>query len=240
MIGPHFFRFPEAGLRFLRRLKRNNNREWFLANKEEYEEFLKKPMEDLVEALALEFARFAPEFQASPRISLYRIYRDTRFSKDKTPYKTRVAAIFPPRGLGKHDGAGLYFHISTTELLIGGGLYMPSPEDLQAVRTAIASDYQNFEAIVQNRGFRRLFGELSGEQLTRVPRGFPAGHEAADYLRLKQFLAGRKLSPKVATSPGFQKAILETFVALTPLLRFLNQPILSSRRETHRKASLLV
>ena len=239
MIGPHFFTFPEVGLRFLRRLKRNNNREWFLANKAEYEESLRKPMEDLVETLALEFARFAPEFQASPRISLYRIYRDTRFSRDKTPYKTHVAAVFPPKGLGKHDGAGFYFHISTTELLIGGGLYMPSQEDLQVVRTAIASEHQRFKAIVQDRRFRRLFGELSGEQLSRVPRGFPADHKAADYLKLKQFLAGRNLSPEVATSPGFQKTLLETFAVLTPLLRFLNEPILRSRRDTQRKASLL-
>ena len=239
MVGPLFFTFPEAGLRFLRRLKRNNNREWFLANRAEYEEFVKKPMERLVEALASEFARFAPEFQSSPKASLYRIYRDTRFSKDKAPYKTHVAAFFRPRGLGKHEGAGFYFHISTRELLIGGGLYMPSPEDLHGVRTAIASDCRGFNAIVQNRRFRRLFGELSGERLTRVPRGFPAEHKAAEYLKLKQFLAGRTLSTKIATSAGFPKTLLEAFEALTPLLRFLNEPILRSRRETQRKAALL-
>src|SRR4051812_28605415 len=133
MKSKRFSAFPKEGLRFLRSLKRNNNREWFLEHKVIYEASLKQPMISLVEALAADFQRFAPEMVASPQTSIYRIYRDTRFSNDKTPYKTHVAAMFPRKGLGKHEGAGFYLHISTTEVLVAGGLYMPAPEGLQAV-----------------------------------------------------------------------------------------------------------
>src|SRR6267142_1031924 len=122
--------FPKEGLQFLRSLKRNNNREWFQKHKSIYETHVKGPIENVVSAIAVDFDRFAPEMVASSRVSVYRIYRDTRFSKDKSPYKTHVAAVFPRAGLSKHEGAGFYVHIATTELLIGGGLYMPLPEEL--------------------------------------------------------------------------------------------------------------
>jgi uncharacterized protein (TIGR02453 family) len=239
MVKQHFSNFPEAGLRFLRGLKRNNNRDWFLSHKKEYEEAIRKPMEELVEFLALEFARFAPEIQASPRTSLYRIYRDTRFSKDKSPYKTHVAAVFPHRNLGKHEGAGFYFHIAPDDLLIGGGLYSPLPEDLQAVRAAIASEHRRLEEIARERRFRKLFGEVSGEQLSRVPRGFPADHPAARYLKYKQFLAAQTLPAAEATLPRFRESLVETFEALLPLVRFLNEPILANRRQKDRQEELL-
>jgi uncharacterized protein (TIGR02453 family) len=240
VTSPQFPTFPEAGLRFLRRLKRNNNRNWFQTHKTEYEECVKKPMEELVKALSLEFATIAPEIEASPRTSLYRINRDTRFSKNKAPYKTHVAAVFPVQALGKHEGAGLYFHISQEELLIGGGMYMPATEDLRHVRHAIANHVAEFQAIISNRRFRRLFGELTGERLARVPRGFSPDHPAAEYLRLKQYLAGRRLPPQSAASREFVTTLLETFVALLPLLRFLNEPILERKRIKDRKESFLV
>src|SRR5919198_5428275 len=130
--------FPKEGLKFLQSLKRNNNREWFSEHKAIYEECVKRPIDDLITALAADFRKFAPEMVASPKVSAYRIYRDTRFSKDKSPYKTHVAAVFPRSGLGKHEGAGFYLHIAPSELLVGGGLYMPLPNDLNAVRTFIA------------------------------------------------------------------------------------------------------
>src|SRR5262245_47309712 len=100
--------FPKECLQFLRSLKRNNNREWFQAHKSIYEQFVKRPMTDLIVALAEDFQKFAPEMIASPKVSAYRIYRDTRFSSDKSPYKTHMAAVFPRSGLGKHEGAGFY------------------------------------------------------------------------------------------------------------------------------------
>src|SRR6185503_3909232 len=140
--------FPKEGLQFLRSLKRNNNREWFQEHKSIYETRVKQPLEGLIDALASDFERFAPEMIASSKVSAYRIYRDTRFSKDKSPYKTHVAAVFPRSGLGKHEGAGFYIHISPSELLVGGDLYMPQREDLIAVSQKIAGDEASLLKIV--------------------------------------------------------------------------------------------
>src|SRR6266705_1688024 len=230
---------PKEGLQFLRSLKRNNNREWFHKHKSIYETQVKQPMESLIESMATEFQRFAPEMVASPKASAYRIYRDTRFSKDKSPYKTHVAAVFPRSGLGKHEGAAFYLHIDPAELLIGGGLYMPLPEDLNAVRSHIAENSQLFSKIVAGRQFRKLFGTLGGEQLSRVPRGFPADHPAAAYLKYKQFLAGRTLPADVAASPHFYETVVETFRGMLPFVRFLNDPIVRARRTRDRQEALL-
>ena len=234
-----FSAFPKEGLQFLRSLKRNNNRDWFQSHKGIYEAHVKKPIEDLVAAIAVEFEQFAPEMVASPKVSVYRIYRDTRFSKDKSPYKTHAAAVFPRSGLGKHQGAAFYLHISPTELLIGGGLYMPMPEDLNAIRNHLASHPEAFLAIVKGRTFRRLFGTVSGEQLSRVPAGFRPDHPVADYLRHKQFLAGRTFPPDTATSPQFYKLIKETFRGMLPFVQFLNDPLVRARRAKERQEALL-
>src|SRR5213593_4186278 len=153
-----FSAFPDQGLQFLQSLKRNNNRDWFQSHKGIYEQYVKQPMTELIAALAQEFQKFAPEMLASPKVSAYRIYRDTRFSRDKSPYKTHIAAVFPRTGLGKHEGAGFYLHIAPSELLIAGGLYMPEPEDLNAVRQAIAEDSGTFLKIIGHRQFKKLFG----------------------------------------------------------------------------------
>src|SRR5437867_12901245 len=151
MKRKRFSGFPKEGLRFIRSLKRNNNREWFQEHKGIYEESLKRPMADLIALMAAEFQKFAPEMVASPKASAYRIYRDTRFTNDKSPYKTHIAAVFPRNGLGKHEGAGFYLHIDPSELLIGGGLYMPLPEHLSSVRQKISDDAGSFLKIVMNR-----------------------------------------------------------------------------------------
>jgi len=234
-----FSAFPKEGLQFLRSLKRNNNREWFQDHKSIYEQHVKQPIGDLIEALAGDFKKFAPEMIATPKISAYRIYRDTRFSKNKSPYKTHAAAIFSREGLGKHAGAALYLHIAPSELLIGGGLYMPWPEDLRIVRQHIADSPEAFLTVVRNRQFRKLFGELTGEKLTRVPRGFSADHPAAEYLKYKSLLAAREFPAEVATSARFYKLTLETFKALVPLIRFINDPIYAARRLQQRKEALL-
>jgi len=218
-------RFTAETLKFLRALKRNNRREWFNAHRDDYELHVRQPMTAIVERLAHDFRGFAPELVASPKVSIYRIYRDTRFSENKTPYKTHVAAVFPPRGLPKHEGAGVYFHVSPEEVWIGGGMYAPQTPQLHAVREHIAANAKKLRSIVESPGFRRRVGTLEGERLQRVPRGFPKDHPAADYLKYRQFLAGAELPASVAMSPKFYGTLLDVFRQVVPLIRFLNQPL---------------
>jgi uncharacterized protein (TIGR02453 family) len=240
MKKPAFTAFPREGLRFLRSLKRHNNREWFQRHKSIYEQHVKQPMADLIAALANDFKQFAPEMTASPKVSAYRIHRDTRFSKDKSPYKTHVAAVFPHSALGKHEGAGFYVHISPSEVFIGGGLYMPLPENLSLIRQCIADDPGGFISIINNRSFKRLFGGITGDQLSRVPRGFPQDHPASNYLKYKNFLVSRTLDPDVATSPRFYKLVVESFKGMVPFVRYFNKPIVQSRRTKSRQDALLL
>jgi uncharacterized protein (TIGR02453 family) len=231
--------FPQAGLNFLKSLKRNNDREWFQKHRPVYEESVKLPMIRLIEGLAKEFEEFAPEILASPKTSLFRIYRDTRFSKDKRPFKSHVAASFSVRGLDRHEGAGFYFHIAPTELWIGGGIYRPATDELRLVREHIAENYQRLDTIVGVPKFRRLFGALAGEQSSRMPRGFPVDHPAGHYLRYKDLLAARELAPAEATKPKFLETLVESFRSMHPLIRFLNEPILRRRQLRDRQDRFL-
>jgi uncharacterized protein (TIGR02453 family) len=239
MAKRSFSAFPNEGVQFLRSLKRHNNREWFQQHKGDYDRFIRQPMADLIACLADDFRKFAPEMVASPKVSVYRIHRDTRFSKDKSPYKTHAAAVFPRSGLDKHEGAGFYLHIAPSETLVGGGLYMPSPEDLNLVRQRIAGGLPEFLKIVRNQRFRNAFGELEGERLSRVPRGFRADHPAAEFLKYKQFLAARTFSTDVSVTPAFYPLVIETFRAILPLVRFINEPIVQMRSARDRQVALL-
>jgi len=223
-----FRRFDPKALTFLRALKRNNNREWFKARKDEYERVLRNPMVELIEQMATEFRTFAPDLVATPKASLYRIYRDTRFSDNKAPLKTHIAAIFPHRRLPKHQGAGLYVHVSVDEgVWIGGGMYAPETSQLQAVREHIADNHRRLRSIVEAPAFRRRVGALEGERLQRVPRGFAKDHPAADFLRHRQFLAGREYPLSFSTNPRFYSTVVEIFRHVAPLTAFLNEPLLA-------------
>jgi uncharacterized protein (TIGR02453 family) len=219
-------RFTSDTIRFLRALKRNNRREWFNAHRDDYEAHVRQPLIAMIERLADDLRPFAPELVASPKVSMFRIYRDTRFSENKTPYKTHVAAVFPTRGLPKHEGAGAYFHVSPDEVWIGGGMWAPPSPQLHAVREHLASHLKQFRAIIESPGFRRQLGALDGEKLTRVPRGFSKDDPAAEYLKFKHFVAGADLPGAFATSPKFYGTVLKVFREVVPLTRFLNAPLL--------------
>jgi uncharacterized protein (TIGR02453 family) len=217
--------FTPKTLAFLRALKRNNDREWFRARKDDYERHVRGPLIELISRLAVDMKAFAPELVADPKTSLYRIYRDTRFSEDKTPLKTNAAAVFPPRGFPKHEGAGLYFEIAPGWSWIGGGLYMPPSQALYAIREHVATTHPKLHRIVTAPAFENVVGELQGTRLTRVPRGYLKDHKAAHYLQFKQFLGFREFTPEFATSAAFYPELLKTFRAMTPLIRFLNAAI---------------
>ena len=223
--------FTTRTLQFLRALKRNNDREWFRARKARYEADVRQPMIELLARLERDFRSFAPEFVAEPKVSLYRIYRDTRFSADKTPLKTHVSAHFPMRGLPKGEGGGLYVEIAPAWVWMGGGLYMPSNPQLHAIRSRIAETHPRLHRLVTAPAFRKTMGSLDGERLSRVPRGFEKDHPAAHYLQFKQFLAGREFDAEFATSSAFYRELLVTFRAVAPLVRFLNAALTADRAQ---------
>ena len=222
-------RFTPQTLAFLRALARNNRRDWFHERKDRYEEVVRAPMAALVERLAVEFRDFAPDLVATPRASMYRVYRDTRFSADKTPLKTHVAAVFPHRLLPKHEGAGLYLEVAPQHVWFGGGMYMPSTSQLHLVREHIAANHRRLRTMVESPAFRRIFGEVTGDRLKRVPLGFPKDHPAAEFLKLRQFLAGCEKPAAFATSPGFYRSLVGAFRVLAPLIAFLNAPLIAGR-----------
>ena len=228
--------FTARTLSFLRALKRNNDREWFHARREQYDTNVRLPMLSVVERLANDFQRIAPELVADPKISMFRPWRDTRFSENKAPLKTHVAATFPHRRLGRMTGAGLYFEVAPAWVWIGGGIYAPDTSQLQAIREHIVAHHAEFDAIVRHRRFKNL-GGLQGERLTRVPRGYAKEHPAATYLQHKQFLGSREEAAEFATRPDFYKHLLATFETLVPLCRFLNEPLIS-RLRVDRRAQL--
>ena len=218
-------RFSKETLSFLTRLKRNNRREWFNGRKDEYEKVIKRPMLAIIDQLAVDMRSIAPELLVSPK-SMYRIYRDVRFSENKKPYKTNVAASFWHRELGKGGGAGMYFHVDPEGVWIGGGMYHPEMPQLHKVREHLAANFRQFRSIVEAPSFKRaLDGGIEGEQLQRVPHGFPKDHEAADYLRYRQFLAGKEHPARFATDPKFYGGVLDVFRRIAPLIRFLNEAL---------------
>lgn len=219
--------FTPKTLSFLRSLKRHNDREWFRARKDEYEQHVRQPMVRLVETLAGDFPSIAPGLVADPKVSLFRPYRDTRFSPDKTPIKTHVAARFPARGFARGEGAGLYVHIGLDGVWAGGGMYMPSSADLRAIRARIASSHPRLHRVVSAAPFRNAVGELTGERISRVPRGYAADHPAAHYLQFTQFIGGAEWAPAFATSGRFYRELCTVFRSVAPLVRFLNEALLA-------------
>lgn len=224
---PPFEGFPKEGIRFLRSLKRNNNRTWFEKHKHEYEEFLRHPMESFVFALQPHFATFAPEFDLSPKRSIFRIYRDIRFSNDKTPYKTHIAAHFVLRGREKGlVGSGYYFHIEPGEVFFGGGIYMPDSDQLKGIRAAIAHHGEEFLAILNNRRFKKRFGKLEGNTLRRIPKGYDESHPMAEYLKFKQFFVGVALPESTCTKASLVDTVAAIAKDADPLVKFLNRAVM--------------
>ncbi len=232
MARSSFSGFPKEAAAFFRGLVRNNHRDWFLPRKPVFEEKVKEPMRQLVEAINAEFRRFAPLHVTDPDKAIYRIYRDTRFSKDKKPYKEHLAAYFPRQGMGKDGAAGYYLAVSHKALAVGGGMYMPTPEMLRTLRNHIAERPAEFRRLVESKTLRKLFGEMHGDRLSRVPKGFAADHPAADLLRYKQYLFYVELPPDLITSPELFGEVRKRFRALTPLVDFLNAPLVAARPKT--------
>jgi uncharacterized protein (TIGR02453 family) len=227
--------FAPEGLRFLRGLARNNNRDWFNERKPVYEAELKRPMLAVIEAVTGAMMDFAPGHVRAPESVMMRIYRDTRFSKEKLPYKTHVSAWWVHDGLAKTSGAGFYLHVSGKQVEVAAGAFMPDAEQLLAIRRFLMEHHEKYRKLAQARALRRLLkDEESGEPLSRSPKGFPAEHPAAALYRQKRWGFSASLEPEMALKPEFAKMVAGYFRAAAPLVALLNGPLVAKAERPRR------
>jgi uncharacterized protein (TIGR02453 family) len=214
------FLIPQSGFNFLQALKKNNNREWFNKHKTTYQREL-AVIESFADALLKELNRHDVIETISGKKSLHRIYRDIRFSNNKTPYKTNWSGNF--KRATKYRRGGYYYHIEPGNSFIAGGFWGPNAQDLKRIRDEIAFDAAPFQKIITSRPFVTTFGELKGEQLKTTPKGFDAHHEAIDLLRYKQFLLIRKFTDKEVVSEGFLKEANQTYKNMRPFFDYMSE-----------------
>jgi uncharacterized protein (TIGR02453 family) len=213
-----------ATLTFLRQLKKNNDKAWFDAHRKQYET-AKEDFEQFITALLGALTPIEPMLaEQKAKDCIYRIFRDVRFSKDKTPYKHHFSAFFS-RGGRKWDGAGYYIHLEPGAIFAGGGLWTPQPALLKSVRQEIDYNLKEWEGIINNKTFKKLFPKLNGESLQKPPQGYEAGNPAIEYIRMKSFTAGTPLKDEDLTDKNAVKKIVSAFTTLSPLINFLNRPL---------------
>ena len=207
---------PEA-IQFLVDLADNNDRAWFNPRKAEYERLLKRPLEALCVALDERFKARDIPLEADPARSPFRIYRDVRFAKDKSPYKTHISASFAYVGGNPHGGG--YFHFQPGEMHIGGGLWRPEPATLAAFRRLVDKG-EGLEPL-DDQGFVAAFGGIHGEALTRVPQGYAKDHPRAELLKLKDLTFGHRLADDEVQSPELPDTLADDFAKAIPVFRLL-------------------
>jgi len=205
---------------FLTTLKTNNDREWFNANKTLYQEQHGQVIDFADEVLAL-MNKIDQIETPSGKKSIYRIYRDTRFSKDKTPYKTHWGGYFK-RATAKLRG-GYYFHIEPGNSFVGGGFWAPNAADMKRIREEISANDQELRSIISSPQFTDTFGELLGEQLKTAPKGYPKDHEAIDLLRYKQYLLMHKFTDKEVLATDFANNVVQVFEQMRPFFDYMSE-----------------
>jgi uncharacterized protein (TIGR02453 family) len=211
--------FSAAAFQFLVDLAMNNDRSWFLPRKADYERLWKRPLEAFCVALDAALAGRSLPLAADPRRSPFRIYRDVRFSADKSPYKTWVSASFPWTGPG--GGVGGYVHFQPGSSYLGGGLWHPAPARLAAWRARVVDDRAGLHARLDDPGFVAMFGRLDGDALKRAPAGFSADDPDIELLKLKDITFGRRLADAEAASRSLPGIVADAFAQAAPLLGLL-------------------
>jgi uncharacterized protein (TIGR02453 family) len=229
-VSREFSGVRPAALSFLRSLRRHNDREWFERNRATYEEEVRAPLAALVEEVDVRLAAVAPEIVGDPKRSLFRIHRDVRFSKDKSPYKTNAACWFyhgdAGRGVGSattaHGGAGFYFDIGPSTSWIGGGIWMPPRPTLARIRERIDDEPASLARVLRAPALKRYGGLAEEAMLIRMPRGYDVDHPAATLLRHQSFTVGRELTQRELFSPRLPDLLAREYARILPLVRWLN------------------
>lgn len=206
-------------LQFAADLKLNNNRPWFIEHKAEYE-LARARFEEFVEDLIFDLSKTEPLGGLTPKDCIYRLNRDLRFSKDKTPYKPYLSAYIAPGGR-KSRLMGYYVHLEPGNVMLAGGLYDPEPRQLTAFRDAIARNSREFKSIITEKKFVEFFGEVGGESLKTIPRGFSPDHPDAALLRLKTVTVMHHVTDAAAITPDFFDHAIEAFAVMKPFLEYL-------------------
>lgn len=214
-------------IRFLKNLRKNNNKPWFDAHKEDYLA-AKADFESLVEKVIAEYSKTDPSIAGlQVKDSVFRIYKDVRFSKDKTPYKPNFAASFNKGGKKVHL-PGYYLHVEPGDrCFCGGGIWMPEAPEMKKIRQEIDYNFKEFRSILEEKNFRKLFGDLEDESaLSRPPQGYSAGNPAVKYLKMRSFIVSREsFTDQELVSPKLLKEIIKTFSAMKPLVDFLSRAL---------------
>jgi uncharacterized protein (TIGR02453 family) len=224
-MASKFEGFPNETFKFLKDLKKNNDRDWFNANKQRYKDFVVAPMVSFIEAMDGRLAKVSDCFVADPRPnggSMFRIYRDTRFSHDKTPYKEHIACHFRHMAGKDAHAPGFYVHLEPTEVFFGGGVWHAENAVVNQIRQAIVDDPDGWKAATRKKSFRDRFGGMSdGDMLKRPPQGFDADHPFIEDIKRKDFFGIQTVKPQLARTPKFIDEVTGAFVALKPLMEFL-------------------
>jgi uncharacterized protein (TIGR02453 family) len=221
--APRYAQFDAETLKFLEDLSENNNREWFKENKSRYEEQVLDVALRFIQSMHDPLQKIAPHFVAqATRMggSLMRVYRDTRFSKIKLPYKTNIGIQFRHELAKNVHSPGYYVHIDPDEVFLGAGMWRPDADPLRSIRERIAAKPAEWKRAIGDKGFRRHFS-LGGESLTRPPRGFDKDHELIDDIKRKSFIAVKYMDRDDCLSPQFQRRVETAFKTADPYMRFL-------------------
>lgn len=218
-----YFR-PEA-LKFLRDLGKHNDRAWFQPRKDVYDAELKEPMLALVRKVTDAMLEFAPSHVRPAEKSLFRIYRDTRFSTDKAPYKTHIAAWWPRHGCEKVSGAGYYLHVEAKEVIVAAGAWMPEKEQLAKIRHWLLDNHERFRKLLRSAALKKAFSEFEGNPLVRAPKGFDPEHAAMDLVRCRQWGISATLTPETALDPKLAATVIRYFRLAAPVVDALNEPL---------------
>jgi len=232
MVNPKFTGkfsgLPKDLFKFIKELSENNNREWFSDNKQRYHESIANPVCDFVAALAPKLEKISRYYVADSRShggSMFRIYRDTRFAKDKRPYKEHVACQFRHVSGKDAHAPGFYLHIEHDLVRAGGGIWFPPALALNQIRKAIAEKPEEWQKVVSNRTFINRFGEILGDKLQRPPRGYQSDHPQIEHLKRKSHFVMQHIELSAAQSPELLTQIERIYKAVSPLMAFLTQAL---------------
>mgnify|MGYP006285597099 CR=1 FL=1 len=224
---PHFYKDT---LHFLETLKENNNKEWFQSHQKEYEKYYKTPLRSILKEMSKRFAGLQLSLHAAPKLSLFRVNRDIRFSKNKDPYKTNIGIFFPfsiyPPDKKRIDKPGIYYHFAPEESFIAGGIHMPKGDVIKNIRSYISENWEELEEIISNDALRSEFSQiLQGEKLKRMPSGYSEDHPKEEWLRLKDFIVFQPLDINIAFSNELLDTLEKKSIAASPFLEYFDNAI---------------